>query len=183
MAQNEYSLRIAYGKASESDLGEIIFGDFLKSEQSQFSVVALDGGYLLHQSTSSPLSVYIKGGAGYFNDEDLQKSYEATLYFKAYFSFFSNFLRVGAGEGFSYTSSILQTEYLEAQRNSGKNSKFLNYLDFSLDFNLGKVVPLKFFDEFYIGWALKHRSGVYGLINNVEHGGSNYNAVSIEKNF
>ena len=33
------------------------------------------------------------------------------------------------------------------------------------------------------GYLLKHRSGIAGLINNVDHGGSNYNAFYIEKKF
>jgi len=189
LAQNEYSLRVAYGKASESDLGEIIFGDFLKHTQEDFSVLALDGGYLLYQNTTSSFRIYAKSGLAYFKDKNIgldnhtQESYEGTLYLKAYYSVFSNFLRFGVGEGFSYTSSILETERSEAIRNDGKNSKILNYLDFSLDVNIGKIVPYKFFDELYVGMTLKHRSGVYGLINNVVHGGSNYSTISIEKNF
>jgi len=35
----------------------------------------------------------------------------------------------------------------------------------------------------YVGWAIKHRSGVFGLINNVKEGGANYNTIYIEKNF
>lgn len=189
LAQNEYSLRIAHGKASESDLGEIIFGDFLKHTQEDFSVLALDGGYLLYQNSSSSFRIYAKSGLAYFNDKNVgsdkhtQQSYEGTIYLKAYHSIFSNFLRFGAGEGLSYTSSILETERSEAVRNDGKNSKFLNYLDFSIDFNIGKIVPYNFFDELYIGMTLKHRSGIYSLINNVVHGGSNYPTLSIEKNF
>lgn len=189
LAQNEYSIRVAHGKASQSDLGEIIFGDFLKHTQEDFSVLALDGGYLLYQNSLSSWKIYAKSGFSYYNDKNIgldkhtQESYEGTIYLKAYYSVFSNFLRFGVGEGFSYTSSILETERLEAVRNDGKNSKFLNYLDFSIDFNIGKIVPYKFFDECYIGMTLKHRSGIYGLINNVVHGGSNYPTLSIEKNF
>jgi hypothetical protein len=35
----------------------------------------------------------------------------------------------------------------------------------------------------YVGYLLKHRSGIAGLINNVDHGGSNYNSFYIEKTF
>lgn len=181
-AQNDYSLRFAYGKASESDLGKIIFGDFLNNQQNGFSVLALDAGYKLYRSDNNAWSIYAKTGLANFHDKGIGHIYESTLYFKAYYTFFK-FMRLGAGEGLSYTSGILQTEYLEAQRNHGKNSKFLNYLDFNLDFNIGSLIPYSFFDELYVGWSLKHRSGVYGLINNVKHGGSNYNAISIEKNF
>jgi len=35
----------------------------------------------------------------------------------------------------------------------------------------------------YFGILLKHRSGIFGLINNVAHGGSNYNSIYLEKKF
>jgi outer membrane protein len=38
-------------------------------------------------------------------------------------------------------------------------------------------------EEVYIGYAIKHRSGIYGLINDVDKGGSNYNMITLETNF
>ena len=53
----------------------------------------------------------------------------------------------------------------------------------SLDLDLGKVANYRALDELYLGVALKHRSGAFGLINNVKHGGSNYELLYLEKNF
>jgi len=47
---------------------------------------------------------------------------------------------------------------------------------------MGKLVHLKSLEDTYLGVAIKHRSGVFGLYNGV-HGGSNYNSFYIEKNF
>lgn len=63
------------------------------------------------------------------------------------------------------------------------HSHALNYLDFSIDFDLGRLIKQKAMYETYVGWAIKHRSGVFGLINNVKEGGANYNTFYIEKNF
>jgi len=58
LANENYSLRFAYGKASQNDLGEIIFGN-LGSHPYNLKVYALDGGYLLNNSENLPL--YLKG--------------------------------------------------------------------------------------------------------------------------
>ncbi|MBN2815731.1 MAG: hypothetical protein JXQ67_03560 [Campylobacterales bacterium] len=187
-AEENYSLRVAYGQASSSTLGDIISGDFSSHEKS-LNVVALDGGYLLKQGAFEwPMDVYVKSSISYFDESDANRDalYELTLYIKAYwnFDFLDNRVRFGFGEGASYTSDILFVEAEEAATIvDGKTSYFLNYLDISLDFDIGKLVGVKTLEGAYFGWALKHRSGIYGLINGVSKGGSNYNTLYIEKNF
>ena len=187
-AKNDYSLRLAYGQASRNDLGEIISGDFLSNYQVGSYVTALDAGYMLKKGVFDlPLDFYIKSGLAAFDDRNANDTmvYEATLYFKLYLNmdFLSNRLRLGFGEGASHTSSILYVEKMDAESNNDNNSKILNYLDISLDVDLGKVTGYKVLSDTYFGWALKHRSGIFGLINNVRHGGSNYNTLYIEKKF
>ena len=188
-AQDDYSLRLAYGKASQSDLGNIISGDFFSNNHIEnLKVYALDGGYLLKESLFGwPLDTYIKGGFSYFDESGASRDdlYEMTLSLKAYwnFNFLSNRIRFGFAEGVSYTSGILYVEYEEAISKNDNNSRILNYLDISLDFDLGRLIHYKPIYNTYIGWALKHRSGIFGLINNVESGGSNYNTIYLEKNF
>jgi len=185
IAQDDYSLRVAYGNASENDLGEIISGQ-LGSHPEDLTVLSIDGGYLLKEGAFEwPMDVYVKGGISYFDEGDFDDVYELTLYIKAYwnFDFLENRIRVGLGDGISVTSDILRTEYLEAESKNDNNSEFLNYIDFSVDFDFGKLIRYKPLHNTYIGYALKHRSGIYGLINNVENGGSNYNTIYLEKNF
>jgi len=183
-----YSLRVAHGKATKSDFGQIILGD-IESHEKYLSVIGLDGGYLLKKDfLDIPLDIYAKGGLSYFNDSavrDRDNVFEATLYIKAYynFDFLDNRVRVGFGEGGSYTTSILYTEYQEAKEENDNNSNYLNYIDLSVDFDIGKLISYKPLHGTYIGWALKHRSGIFGLINNVRKGGSNYNTIFLERNF
>ena len=184
-AADKYSLRIAHGEASENDLGQIISGD-LGSHPRDLSVTALDGGYLLKENLwNFPIDAYIKGAVSYFDEDQFDDTYELVLYIKLYynFDFLDNRVRFGFGEGGSYTHNILETEYLEAQAKEDHNSYFLNYLDISLDFDFGRLIRYKPLYGTYAGVLLKHRSGIYGLINNVKNGGSNYNCLYIEKNF
>ncbi len=183
--ENKYSLRVAHGFASENDLGQILLGDF-GTHPRNLSVYSLDGGYLLKKNIANhPLDIYVKGGISYFNEDEFDNMFEGTLYLKAYwnFDFWNNRVRVGAAEGISYTPShVPESEVVEATAEGDNTSKFLNYLDISLDFDLGRLVKYKPMYETYMGYALKHRSGVFGLYNGV-HGGSNYNMLYIEKNF
>ena len=142
IAQDDYSLRVAYGNASENDLGEIISGQ-LGSHPEDLTVLSIDGGYLLKEGAFEwPMDVYLKGGLSYFNEGDFDDVYEATFYIKAYwnFDFLENRIRVGLGDGISVTSDILRTEYLEAESKNDNNSEFLNYIDFSVDFDFGRLI-------------------------------------------
>lgn len=184
-AQEKYSLKIAYGESSQNDMGEILSGNRGAHEESLY-VVALDGGYLLKENMMDlPLDIYLKSALAYFDESQYDAVYEIAIFIKAYwnFDFLDNRIRLGLGEGLSYTSSILRAEYLEALAKSDNNSQFLNYIEISADFDIGKLIRTQALNDTYIGWALKHRSGIYGLINNVRHGGSNYNTLYIERKF
>ncbi len=185
-AQEMYSARLLYGSATEKALGDVLIGD-LGSHPENLSVIAVDGGYLLKNSLfNAPIDIYVKAGVSRFYEGDYDAVYEVLAYIKAFYNidFLNNRIRVGLGEGGSYTSDILRTEWLEAQtQTDGKNSYFLNYLDITADFDFGKLIEYKPLYGTYIGVALKHRSGIFGLINGVTKGGSNYNSIYIEKNF
>ena len=201
-AAQKYSLRLAYGVESDSDLGEIISLQNPTDHKYRFDVLSLDAGYLIAPSLFEiPLDLYIKGGTALFRSEDLSKYpelrgmpdvsdkdvYEFTLYIKLYYNidFFDNRIRIGLGEGGSYVTDYLAPEVIEEHTENSddpKYSKYLNYLDISLDVDIGKLFGIKSLQETYLGYTLKHRSGIFGTINGVS-GGSNYNTISIEKNF
>ncbi|MDD2357123.1 MAG: hypothetical protein PHX13_04360 [Thiovulaceae bacterium] len=185
-AEDNYEVGIAYGHPDSNDFGEI-----LSSQTAPYStntkVVMIDVGYkIIDDAFDLPLDFYIKGGlAKFFENGYDDDVYENTLYVKAYYALniLQNTLRLGFAEGASYTYGTLYVEKLDAIKNHGKNSHYLNYLELSLDCDLGKLVKYDPLKDLYIGVEIKHRSGIFGLINNVKHGGSNYEAVYIEKNF
>jgi len=182
--ENKYSLRVAYGTASENNLGEIISGSF-GSHTRNLSVYSLDGGYLLKKEIFDwPLDIYAKGGLSYFDEDQFDNMFEATIYLKAYLNldFWGNRVRLGAAEGLSYAQNIPESEAIESMEEGDNSSKFLNYLDLSIDFDIGKLIRYKPMHKTYIGYALKHRSGIFGTFNGVK-GGSNYNMFYLEKNF
>jgi len=183
--ENKYSLRALYGTPTSNDLGEVVSGQ-LGNNYSDFHVYSLDGGYLLKSSAFDlPIDLYAKSGFSYYDEGNYKDAYGLDIYIKAVWNldFWDNRIRLGFGEGISYTSRILMAEAIDAAEQNDNTSKFLNYLDVSIDFDFGRLVQYKPLYDLYIGFVIKHRSGIFGLINDVKHGGSNYNSLYIEKNF
>ncbi|WP_428737527.1 hypothetical protein [Sulfurimonas sp.] len=183
--ENQYSLRALYGWSTIKDLGGILLYGDLNPDHKEFKVYSIDAGKLLYSNVNDwPLDVYAKGGLSYYEEGSFKDAYGADAYIKLVwnFDFLDNRVRFGFGEGISYTTRILKIEELDAEQKDSPTAKFLNYLDISLDFDVGKLIQSKALDELYFGFLIKHRSGVFGLYDGV-HGGSNYNTIYLEKNF
>ena len=179
-------MRIAYGWADYSDLGEIL--SFKReAHPANVHVAGLDGGYALAKRwLNLPWNFELKGSYYRYEENGYQNDInELLLYLKGYivFDFFANEVRLGVGEGLSYTDGIIYVEKIEAEAKHDNNSHILNYLEFTLDFDSGKLLHVKALERLFVGYALKHRSGVFGLYNEVRKGGSNYNMFYIEKKF
>lgn len=196
VSADTYSLRAAWGMASKNDFGQILSGQS-EVDDTGASVVGMDAGWLWKKDFYDlPFDVYLKGGmyrflekGSYFANGQtyVQKNdfYEAVLYIKGYwnFDFLDNRVRLGVAEGISYAWGIPIVERIEADENDDYNSNALNYLEVSFDVDFGRLIQVEALHETYLGYTLKHRSGVYGMINSVSRGGSNYNMVTVEKNF
>jgi len=186
IAQDNYSFRLAYGKSTNSNLGEIFAGE-VQASSHDYKVLAFDGGYLLKKDLwDIPLDLYINSGLGYYDEDNVQKNvFEGTLYFKLFYNldFLRNRIRIGFGEGASYTSRYLSVEHEEAVLDNDEESKYLNYLDISFDIDLGLLANYKPLVGTKFGWGIRHRSGIWGAINSVKEGGVNYNTLFIESNF
>jgi len=181
-----YSLRLGWGIADKNDFGEILSGEG-EFDSVKTHVLGVDAGYLLAQNIYDlPIDIYLKGSVYRFYENGYQDDFwEGTLYFKAYYTIdlWGNRLRMGMGEGISMAARIPIVEQIEAEEEGSTTSKFLNYLDVSVDMDIGRLLRVPSWHDTYIGYALKHRSGIFGLVNNVSHGGSNYDMIYIEKKF
>ena len=184
LAQSSYSIRVAYGNVTPSDLGEVLIGN-IKTHKYNLKVLAFDSSYILKRNLYNlPIDISSNIGIAYFDEANQQNNiYETTIYIKAHYKFKNLASRFGFGEGVSYTDDILTTEYLDAIQRSDHYSRFLNYLDISFDVDMGKLLDSKILASTYIGILVKHRSGIFGLIHNVSHGGSNYNTFYLAKDF
>jgi len=181
----DFSLRIGGGYADFNDLGEILILNHQPYEKGTY-VLNLDGGWRFAENTGDlPFDFYLKGGLSWFNEKNYQPNiYELTLYVKVYYKldFWKNRIRIGVGEGISYASAVPIVEIDDAIGSDKEVATFLNYMDISADFDLGRLIRVRSLEDLYVGYTIKHRSGVFGLYSGVT-GGSNYNMLTIEKNF
>jgi outer membrane protein len=195
MDDKKISMRLGYGVADINNLGYILVGDHQRYEEDT-ALINLDTGYRISQQFNDwPLDIYVKGSLSYFKEKDVlnyetgkesEDFLEAVVYIKAYLNldFSDNRLRIGVGEGLSFAKEVPIVEVYDAlqQDGIGPTSKILNYLDVSFDIDVGRLFSVDALRDTYLGYTIKHRSGIFGLFNGVK-GGSNYNMITIEKNF
>ena len=93
--------------------------------------------------------------------------------------------RVGMASGLSYAEQIPEMEAREQARRGRGTWKLLNYLDPTVDFRLGDVIPARALRDTYLGIGVSHRSGMFGksrMFGDV-NGGSNYIYFYVETTF
>lgn len=186
---DRFTARISYGVADNSDMSEILTArqEIFKPE---VHLAGIDFGYMLvhdlFNNGAANFDFYIMAGLYKYDEQGIQPNpYGETLYGKFFFNFFPFGIecRLGGGIGFSYTNRIAYVEQVKAARNEDKNSNFLVYLDISIDFSIGGLTHIDLLKQTFIGYNVYHRSGVFGLVNNVRKGGSNYDMFYIQQNF
>ena len=187
IADNDYSIRGAYGTSSASDFDELYKFEGFNTSPYDTSVYNVNGAYrFVEDFFELPIDFTVNGGVAYFDENGHQSDFlEATLYLKMFikFNFLSQTLRYGIAEGVSYAGSVPWVEHKEAEAEGDNESEFLNYMEMTFDFDLGKLIRVKDLEEVYVGYLIKHRSGAKGTYGGVQDGGSNYNCIYVEKNF
>lgn len=180
-------LRIAHGWATPSNIGEIISGE-TESDPYNNQLTSIFYGYpLTDELFGFPLAVYLTPGFLWHWESDVQDSIEEfVVAIKAYYTFtWPIKWRFGAAEGVSYVSDIPFVEASEMERKGYEPSNLMNYLDFSIDVDLGDLFKSKTLANWYLGYSIHHRSAIFesaaqfGRIS----GGSNFNTVYLQYHF
>lgn len=185
--ENDYSIRIFGGSSSASDFDELYTFTGFNTSPYGTNVYGTDLGYkLIENMFDLPFDIYAKTGVSYFDENGHQADFlELTLYIKLIYKLnaFGNQFRFGIAEGCSYAGRVPYVEKQEAIAENDNQSNFLNYMEITLDFDMGKLIRVKSMENYMLGYLIKHRSGFHGAYGGVYDGGSNYNCIYIEKNF
>jgi outer membrane protein len=91
--------------------------------------------------------------------------------------------RIGFGGGFSYAQRVPYVEARDQDARGRNTSKFLQYLDPTIDVSVGDIIGDRSLRETYFGFGVSHRSGIFGMgqiFDNV-NGGSNYIYTYLER--
>lgn len=173
--------RLAQGWGTSSTMGEIISGEF-ETEDVDVNMTSLFYGHPLSDTLFGlPIEVFLTTGVIHHYASSAQSSAtEGVVGIKMYYTIPLPWrVRIGAAEGISYTSSVTYYERTSMQQKNLETSKLLNYLDFTVDLNLGDVFKAKVLQDAWLGVGIHHRSGIFesssafGRIS----GGSNWGTI------
>lgn len=180
-------IRIAHGWATPSSLGDIVAGKAKKDPNNDQLTSVFYGYPLADNLLGAPFDVYLMPGIVHHWPSSKQSaSTEYVAAIKVYYTFYwPTQWRFGVGEGLSYIDSVTHIESADLKDKGYEPSRLLNYLDFSLDINVGDLFNRAGLRNVWAGYALHHRSGIfeassqYGRIK----GGSNYNTIYLQFDF
>ncbi len=180
-------VRLAHGWATPSSLQEIITFQTEPDEENNQLTSLFYGHPLADELFGIPFSIYLTPGLVVHHTSDVQDAFlEYVLAVKAYYTFtWPIAWRLGCGEGLSYASEISYIEEQDLEEKGYTPSNLLNYLDLSLDLNLGELFRTKSLEDLWLGYYIHHRSGMFessAVFGNIK-GGSNYNCVYLQYHF
>lgn len=182
-----WSYRIAGGVNTDVKLNEIVRGHIEIDDTQPKLLSFFAGKQLMRTFFGTNWQVWANGGIARRFEGD--KGDDFFEYIGAIKFFYSNFpwsdrilTRFGIAEGISYAEKI---PYYETEAKDPSNdgvSHLLNYLDFSLDANLGDVFNAQSIRHCFGGFSVHHRSGIFESadIFGPVYGGSNVNTLYLE---
>nr|WP_283106332.1 MipA/OmpV family protein [Shewanella submarina] len=180
-------LRLSHGWATPSNLSYILTGDAEKDPYNNQMTSLFYGTRLSETLFGLPIELYFTPGVAWHYDSEVQgEIVEGAVAIKAFYTFeLGPRWRFGVAEGLSYVTNLTYIEKSELDEKGYKPSKLLNYLDFSLEVNLGDLFNSHAIRGLWLGYSIHHRSGIFETSSTFGRikGGSNYQAVTLQWNF
>ncbi len=184
---NKRYLRIAHGFATPSNMGDILTFSGEKDPYNNQMTSLFYGHPLTDELFGWPVDIYFTPGiAHHWSSEVQDHSTEYIAAIKAYLNFdWPTRWRLGVAEGMSYIDNITHIESSEMERKGYTPSRLLNYLDVSLDVNVGDLFNQTDWKHVWVGYSLHHRSAIFEQSSQFGRikGGSNYNTLYVQFNF
>ena len=173
--------RLGYANATPSNISEII-RFHTRKDQFENSLTSFSYGHALSDTLFTlPVQVYLQPMYTRHHQSEVQdRAEEYGLVVKAYVPIKWPFLwRIGVGEGISYVNTVTYIEQTEMDNKGYRESKMMNFLDITVDFNLGSLFRTKTLESSWIGAMIHHRSSIFessSMFGRIK-GGSNYVGV------
>ncbi len=148
------------------------------------------GRPFLEKVNGWPLDFHGYVGLTYHDENGFQSDIiQVDAYMKAFYYGFPWSHRVntrfGFGYGVSWANRVPYTEVVAQAERDRPTSKLLNYLDPTIDVNVGDIFGAEDWKDTYFGLGISHRSGIFAssrLLGSVD-GGSNYIYTYLESSF
>jgi len=180
----KWYFRMIGGLGTDTKLNEIIRGK-INTHPDKMAILGFDiGKALIEDFHDLPIDFVWKAGFLRHFEKDHQVDFnQYNLALKAYYKLDLPIkTRLGIAQGLSYAEKVPYLELSDAKDKPDEVSHWLLHLDVSIDANLGDIFQSKSMDNCFLGFAISHRSGVFGSVElfNRIYGGSNYNSLYIE---
>jgi len=177
-------IRVAHGWATPSDLANIIRFQAVRDTANNQLTSIFYGYPLADEIFSLPIDFYLTGGFLWHWANHVQRSaQEIAMGIKLYITIpWPIRWRFGAAEGLSYVNRIPYVEKSEMERKGYVPSNLLNYLDFSVDLNLGDIFGGDTLKKWWFGYSIHHRSAIFESAQQFGRisGGSNFQTLYVQ---
>ena len=182
LPENAY-LRLGYGWATPSSLADIVHFSAEPDPDGNTLGTVFYGHPLSDRLFGLPIDIYLHSGLGWhFKSEVQNHEVEFVLSIKLYYSIpLPVRIRVGFAEGLSWVTAVPARERQNLEAKGYHPSQLLNYLDPSVDINLGDIFgdSLK---GLWLGYYIHHRSALFETAQQFGRikGGSNFQMVYLQ---
>jgi outer membrane protein len=182
-----FYLKVLYGQSTDCILADIVTLSCTGIDSDdRTDIFAVEVGIPFVERVSGwPLDFVGYVGVLRHLERNLQSDFwQLNAYMKAYYYGFpwSDRVRtrIGLGAGLSLAQSVPYAEARDRVPRGERTSELLNYLDPTIDINLGDFLKPR--RELYLGLGVSHRSGIFGTSQTLGNasGGSNYIYTYIE---
>ncbi len=182
--------RLSHGWVTPSSLADIFHFEAERDPDNNQMTSLFYGHPLSDTLLGLPLNVYLHGGAGYHWPVVQEGVLELVMAIKLYYTVpWPIRWKLGAAEGWSWVTEIPYVERNELEAKGYEPSQLLNYLDFSLDLNLGDLFGWigaeETLDRTWLGYGIHHRSAIFESAQQFGRikGGSNVQTVYLQYDF
>lgn len=183
----EWSWRVNYGYTGNHNIvPEPMQGNFTESDKVNTEILGFTLGKLLQ--AGKRVDIYGKFALFRHLEEPYQENFwNYTAYViaigKGYFPWSDKVaFRWGFGMGASYAQQVPVIEQIKQEERDRNTSKFLNYLEWMVDFPIDSVIKSKLVRNCFLGVTVVHRSGIFStsdILGQVS-GGSDWYTAHIE---
>jgi len=177
-------IRLAHGWGTESNLNEILTGDTESDPYNNQLTSVFFGVPLADELFNIPIATYLTPGIVHHHSSEVQdRSTEYVLAVKFYYTIkWPTPWRLGFAEGLSYVDRVPYLEEKDMLEKGYRPSQLLNFLDFSVDMDLGHLFRVGWMEDLWLGYSIHHRSGIFSTSSAFGRisGGSNYNTVYLQ---
>ena len=179
-------VRLAHGWVTPSSLADI-FHFTAENDPDNHQMTSIFYGHPLSDSLIGiPINVYFHSGFGWHWKNRKESIQEFILAVKFYYTIpLPIRLKLGVAEGWSWVTDIPFVEDRELRKKGYEPSQLLNYLDFSVDLNLGDIFGGETLDRTWLGYDIHHRSAIFESASQFGRikGGSNVQMVYLQYDF